>query len=1145
MNIEMISQLRQYLLDEKPVVLFLGQAFSAEDSSGNRFLEAALQKFGVEGTSSGWRGLFAGRALGSDDYDWLAERFDRQVYGDGIQAMLDVAWSSVFTTSIDPQLKFGLETRGRIPESVLARDHFARVPRSRARPAIHYLFGVAGQHDTNYRPAFSRAELKRRLAVHANQFINRISETVTPLGLLVIDGLIPNEDWLEVDDLLAPISEESGLRIHWYGLKEKPDSDFFEDLVSKGIVHFDATPLCDVVAFLHASDGPELGKSTQSEIGTITLVDGKIFQVPPSLRLTVEASAAIVDDTWTDEVLPLSRADEYEAFKRFHGDLVGTKGMVEGVARGFSIQRDFQELLRNAVERMLKSAGGSEFIVVHGQSGVGKSVGMAQLAYWLRVEQSVPVLFSWGRVPSASELDDFCAGSEKAGASGTVVICDANQDFDRYRELAAGLRSRGRKAVIVGTSYKIEGARKDKHLIVADSEMSSFEFDYLKRLLGRYGIEGKENPLSASTNHNTLAMLYRHLSVSRSRITSGIAGEARAAEAAIRLRAKAIPRQRDAGHVLAEKLIAAGAASESTDLFADDVFEAEYGTSAAGVLVDYVMAAGRLDCAVPVNMVIRAVKNIDVKLDITQIAYLFEELDLFRWRMADAEGNDLLIQPRLQLEAELICKRRLANVATEIDRITELIGAARANAVDRSSELDFLLSILPKLNKEGPRQSAYEQGYLKIAEALTSLRTTHQVMDARLILQESAFRRSAVYVIDHSNYLNAPNLDREARAKILNEAREIVEMAIEAIAEKRLRASKKTRHNLLVERASIYGYLAVGLAQDGAQDTEIWPHYLAARMAISRAVSASDSYHSLDVGMWTPGDILGVAGNSLSPVHKAELKADIQAIIDEVNIDSLSAPAVVKFHWRRARVGEAMGDILLTEDALSELERISPSLAYYLRARAICSELFLDDGEILSIRARQCAEEAARFLKARFTKISSDARPLQLLLQTQWAAFTGRRLQRLERFVIPMDNQFIRSVYETVTEINLVAGDGARNVFRFLEATLSWVQGEVHVAREMFRELEQDTEFEDPSRIVRRLVLESSDRQGFQGRVERQRSAGHWIVSLPGFEGTIDLLERDFKHENIKVGRELRRFNIAFNYLGPIADPILQHGGAQ
>jgi len=1142
MNTGMSSELQRYLNDEKPVVLFLGQTFNVDQSSADRILDQALKKFGIEAGQDGWNDLLAGRALTKSDYDWLAERFERQVYSDGTQAVLDVAWSSVFTTSIDPRLKFGLETRGRVPEGVLARDHYARVPRSRARPAVHYLFGMAGQHDPLYRPAFTRAELKRRLAVHGNQFINRIPETVTPLGLLVIDGLQPDQDWLDIDDLLAPLSEESGLKLHWYGLREKPDSDFFADLVSKGVIRFDSSPLRDVVAQLQAEYGAALGKSTQSEIGTISLPEGRIFRVAPSLRLTVEASAAIVDDTWTDDALPLSGPDEYEAFKRFHGDLAGARGMIEGVARGFSIQRDYQEVLRLSVERMLKSAIGSDFIVVHGQSGVGKSVGMAQLAHWLRKEHRVPVLFSWGRVPTASELDDFCAESERSGAIGTVVICDANQEFDRYRELAAGLRSRGRKAVIVGTSYKIEGAGKDKHLIVADSEMSSREFDSLTKLLMRFEIHDRGTSLKSQSHSNTLAMLYRHLSVSRSRITSGIAGEARAAETAIRLRAKAMPRG-DSASLLAEKLIAAGAAESSIDFFEDDALEAEHGTSAAGFLIDYVMAAGRLDCAVPVNMVIRAVKNIDSDLDITQIAYLFEELDLFRWRMADAEGNDLLIQPRLQLEAELICKRRLANIGTEVDRITELINAARANAVDRSSELDFLLSILPKLNKDGPRQGAYEQGYLKIAEALTNLRTMHQVLDARLILQESAFRRSAVYVMDHGNRDGSTDVSREVRAKILNEAREIVELAIDLISENKLRASRKTRHNLLVERASIYGYLAVGLAQDGAQDTEIWPHYLAARMAISRAVSASDSYHSLDVGMWTPGDILGIAGEGLSPVHQAELKADIQSIIDEVNIDSLSAPAAVKFQWRRARVGEAMGDLFLTEDALTELERISPSLAYYLRARSICADVFKEEGDVLSERARQCAEDAAKFLQARFSKISSDVRPLQLLLQSQWAAFTGKRLQRLERFIVPMDRQFVQSVYETVAEINRVAGDGTRNVFRFLEATLSWIQGDVHLAREMFKELEQDTEFEDPSRIVRRLVLESPDRHGFHGRVERRRSEGHWVVSVVGIDGTIDLLERDFGHENIKIGRELRRFNIAFNYLGPIADPILQHGG--
>jgi hypothetical protein len=1140
-----ISQLIAALRDEKPVILFLGQEFSSDGQGGDRVLNQFLARLGLSSESGAWTAVFGNPPIKAQDYEWLSERFDRRVYSDAVCNMLDVGWSSVFTSSIDPKLLLAMESRGRAPEAILARDHFARVPRSRSRPGIHYLFGKVDETEPQYRSPRTRAEAKQRISVHANDFINRISETATPLGLLVIDGYHPGRDWLPVDDLLAALSHESSTKILWFGLAESPESDFFDELVASGKITVDSRPLSVVITAIQATVEGPLGSTSQSETGTISLGTDKIFRVSPSLRLRVEASAAIIDDTWTDEQPQLGRVDESEAFRRFHGDLVGTRGMIEGVSRGYAIRREFESVLTSTVERYLRGSTGADSLVLHGQSGVGKSVAMARLAWFARTNLRVPVLFSWGRVPTPYELDDFCAEGERAGAVGTLILCDANQSYDRYRELATGLKSRGRRALVVGTSYRLEGIQTEQQFILAGHELSSLELESLTGLLARFGTQDEETIKKALNDRNVLALLYRYISASRARIMGGVADEARAAEQMIRLRARSMPKTVNVKSLLAEKLIALGLAEGRIAVFEDDVEGAEAGVDAAGQLIDYVMAVGRLDCAVPVNLVIRAIQNTSGNLDITQISYLFNELDLFRWRMADAEGNDLLLQPRLQLEAELICKRRLANIDSEVDCVTNLIGAVRSSAVDRNAELDFLLDLLPKLNRDGPRGKAYEQGYLRIASALTTLRTVHLVRDARLILQESAFKRAAVHAMDKSDLgaADRPVLDRQ-REEILNEAREAVEVALDAIGDKKLRASRKTQHHLLNERASIYGYLTVGLARTNANEDEVWPNYLAARTAISRAMSVGGSYYSQDVGMWTPHDILTVQNLDLSPSHRAELKADILAVIDEVNAESLSPGAAQKFHARRLKVSEAIGENELAEDAFNELEKIVPSVAYFLKARSMCPGIFQTDKEKFAEDIRTKAKEAAVFLEERFEKIAGDARALQLLLQLRWIAYTGHRLLRLERFPIPGDRAFLEKILKNVSDLNRSAGDGARNVYRFLEATLEWVLGDIHRARELFRELARDTEFEDPSRVVRRLVLEAKgeEQSGFRGRVEKQRSDGHWVISVAGYQGTIDLLERDFSNEDLRPGREIRRFNIAFNYLGPIADPILRHG---
>jgi len=88
------------------------------------------------------------------------------------------------------------------------------------------------------------------------------------------------------------------------------------------------------------------------------------------------------------------------------------------------------------------------------------------------------------------------------------------------------------------------------------------------------------------------------------------------------------------------------------------------------------------------------------------------------------------------------------------------------------------------------------------------------------------------------------------------------------------------RENLFVERASIYGFLAVGHAKGGGSANLIWSDYQAARVASRRAMNVGPSYFPFDVALWTPADILQEADETLSPSQRAELVADVYATLD-------------------------------------------------------------------------------------------------------------------------------------------------------------------------------------------------------------------------------------------------------------------------
>ncbi|WP_329757093.1 hypothetical protein [Stenotrophomonas maltophilia] len=1132
-----IQKLLTAFESDHPVVLFLGQDLFRINGSDS-VLESLLKRVGrdhEEGLGN-WKSVLLSGAVAKEDYEWLSERFDRRVPTEAVEKVFDLAWSGIFTSSLDHRVSGLLETRGRLPETVLAADHFSRAPRSKSRPAVHYLFGRAVDAEHASPPPRSKVELKRRLATHAVPLLNRIKETATGLGVVVIDGFMPDSDWLELDDLLASVSDAPAPAVLWFGAKNT-DSPFVDQMIGEGTLTLESRSLAEV---LESSPWPMTIESTVfgGTDGTISLQDSKFFTLSPTLRLRVEAVAAVVDDAWTDtpDTPPAQLKD---LFQRFHGDFGGPRYVVEGVLRGFAIKRAFEASLFSATEALLKKGRDVDsFLILHGQSGTGKSIALARLAVELRTQLKVPVLFCWGRVPLASELDDFCGAAEEAGALGTVVLCDGNHSPSRYVDLTVGLKSKGRRVVVVGSSYRIEDEDKLKsqNYIHAPETLSPAEIEALSKLLVRYGHGEIASDAVDASGAYFLPLLYRYLTASRGRLAGGVTGEARAAEGVIRIRAQSVPRSRSQNTLLAEKLIQAGIVTQPQSIFEDDAGREESG--AAARLIDYVMVAGRLDCAIPVNLLLRSLRKVsNENFDIFQIAYLFQELDLFRWRAGDPEGNSYLIQPRLQIEAELICRKRLADKDRELSCLIELLSSVRWSSVDQESEIQFALDLLHKLHRDGPRGKAYQAGYLKVARTLTTLRLEHHVIDARLMLQESAFRREALFASDKPDP-HQPISD-EDRDVILNEAREVVEYALAEVANGNLRAGRRARRNFLVERASIYGFLAVGLAKRKAAEQDVWGYYQAARTAVHQAISGSTAFHPIDVGLWTPADIL--RENGLSESHAAELRADILSTLDQASGSVLGGEALVSLRTRKMKVANVLDDAVLSDEAFEELRDVNPEVAYFLRAREMANKVLEDQSEEPSPAHIAAASNTVAFLEQHLDSVRNDVRSLQLLLQMKWICLTGKRLFARERCRVPHESSEQKQLLSIVSDLNHAAGEGARNSNRLLQATLEWLVGDVYVAREQFRQLSSDSDFEDPARVLRRLLLEAPG-SGFSGKIRRQRSEGHWDLQVSGLNGEVDLLTRDFLVDDPKPGRDVRSFNIAFNYLGPIADPVGRHG---
>ena len=757
----------------------------------------------------------------------------------------------------------------------------------------------------------------------------------------------------------------------------------------------------------------------------------------------MEASAAIVDDGWTENPEPLTDAESYEAFRRFHGNLGGFRHLVEGVARGFAVERDFEQLLWDAVKNQLKRLGkadAEDVVFLHGQSGTGKSIALARLTLRIRKELRLPVVVAQHRIPHHADIEAFCEESERLGAPVTVLICSFNHSPQRYEGLASALRSRGRRLLIVGACYRVESHDEEGHrFVAAPSIVSESERSAIAELpFDALPTGGRKE---GSTAENIFAMFYRRLPAAREGLAAGVSSEARATEDLLRQRARSVPRSSRKLSTIAQQLVELGIASLQRSLFDADKKLAALHSDEAGRLIDYVMAAGRLDCPVPVNLVFRAFDQ-EGGIPFSEIVHLFEDLDLFRWQKNE-EGSDYLISPRLQLEADLICRRRLSD-RQEVERLLELIGRVRLGSGSRfelegRSEKSFLIDLLFKVDRDGPRGLAYRKGWALFADALKRLRQANDALDPDLVLRECVFRRRAAAELQHSGIEGA----KQKRIAMLDEARDAVDRALDQVADHHLSVSQRAKRRLFGERSAIYGFLAVECALDKS-GAAYWSDYLAARAAGEKAIGLGGDYHPIDIALWTAGDVLKARKEELSVEQRGELLADLYATIDvaddalqvsrqseKVSGDAHDATFLAegtaavhqrsRYLSRRSQVAGIMGNADLEREALAELERVAPEAATFLEARRR-AEPFYGAEHPLSSHVCDAVGDAADYITARAEAgVPLDDRCRRLLLRLRWAHATGERLLFAQRGRTPVGRDAVQELRRVVGDLNAQA----------------------------------------------------------------------------------------------------------------------------
>lgn len=1129
------------LTEGRPVVLLLGQDAWRSGTHADPALEMAFKRAGRQQTTPEFSNLLQADPLPEDFYEWLAETYYHQPEPTWMEPISRLPLNAVFTSSIDPAIARALRINGRDVELVLSKLDNPAAPRNRRNLHLTYLFGRAGEHNSDEAPPKSTQELRRRRALQATPLLSRVVETTTSLGVLLVDGLSHAHDWLSTDALSGILSAFSPGQVYWFGWspdESSGDAQLLQDLAApRGPIVFVRERLSASLRSLELAHKIDISSPRQfASEGFVTIRD-RGLEIDPATRLKVSTAASIVEDAWIAPLPVLGSDADYAEFRRFHGQVEDAHRLVEGLRRGFAIERTFEGELRERVRRALTNAGRrQEPVLIHGQSGSGKSIALARLAYTIREDARYPVLLASRatRMPAVEELDDFCLQAEEAGAEATLVICDANMPASRYGDLLRGFVSRGRRVAVVGSAYRIisdncdEGQVIGSHLLEVPAELDSVESAALTTLFaGRTGAT-----LKAVTSRYLLPAIYRILPDVRPRLAAGLAQEARVAEDDVRVRGSAksavLPKATSA---LGEALVSAGVVDPKTLL--DQKLEDFLGTmsDAASKAIDLVMVPGKLDCPVPVNLLMRTIGGSEGLVD---IAAIFSGIDLFRWSSNDED--DVFVHPRLRIEAEMITARRLGTAQAEAKVALRLLGSASPSSYG-SCERRFVLDLVHRLGPDGPFGRRYASHYLEIARALTEMRTRRGAKDPSLMLQEATLRRRV--------FRDAPEMSETDPAAILEEARQVVDLALDEFGENTSPGLRRACANLKVERAAIYGFRAVQRLKSGAGLDEVWQFYRGARDSARSAVFAADSYFAIDVSVWVPSDLL--RQGDWDPEKHAELVADIWDGMERVDPSQLDPEQQARFEERRVRVAQTLGDNRLEQDALDALDRMGSRAGIFLQARTIGGPLW-GMGKATAEDASK-AEGVISFMRNHREKIRDDARCLRYFLRSLWLAATDSYLFGGERSPLPEEEdtlQEILSLLDVLADLEGAMGDPRT---QYLRAVLMWRLRRQHGAREAWSSLSRETAFSDPRRVVRHHVWTELGGQPrlFYGRVTSDDlGRGRARVQVEELGQEVELLQRDFLSLDLRRGTTVSGgFHIAFNFIGPIADPPRRSGGGR
>lgn len=1119
-------------LIKDPSVLFIGQSIHIADGLEDMFLKSIVEKYSVKSSQTGYSKIFDMGSVNSESFrSWCQKLSDNLSVPKSLSIIGNFPWNHIYTSSFDPRVTRAFKNDFRTLQPVFETSYKMSDPRSRTNLNQTLIFGQIQFNEPDRATPLTKLALTQKKN-SSIVFLNRLpSEIVTPKGILLIDYW-DLADWITPEDLYGVLSKFGEGQVHLFSCRsEIRENEFVADLITKKIIINYETSLSAIIDEAFRNQYFNIPEILQDKSGSFIEIGQSRIKIPESLNKKIKKVALIVNEDIFISPRAINEAIQGIDFRNFISHSA-TIPRWDGYAKGYAFEREFITGLKEKIIRNITGSLNEYPIIIHGQASSGKTIGIGQTIYDLvsNKDLKIGILYIEKSYRRFSEndmriLDEYCLWVEENGADRVIIFYDGLFPVDYYIQLQKNLVSRGRKVLIVGSTYLLSGEFRyhQEKLIEVPIKLTTDEQKRFKSYLGSFIKEKSIIELITRNQNesNFLAMLYHYLPDSKSTINHLIRNEASYYSKYIEdYKDETYNDPESEGLILKALLTQLGFKESSNLASSEEMLVGGEMVGIATLFINLVMSIGKLGFQVPFEILLRALGTRSLNANFFK---RIPDTDFIRW-FEDHNGN-IMVGPRTTLEAR-IYSSSLGGLHTENEYIKQILSQVRNSEFIgyEDIEIEFAIMLLQKLKEP---ESPFRKYLCEYAFILADLRTSGDAYHSRLMLQEASLLQES---IKSKETRNNPEFDT---IEILETAEEVVNEALRIEGS----SSSPLSGYLKVELASIIGSRGTQIASNNPEEAIALLEE--AREHILGTTIGSTNYYGLDVLFWT---IRNQSNLLVDDNQRLKLYAEFSHYVQFAEDEGIHPAYKIEFERRKQELGQIFKDTVLTEEAFKRLNEMGSRAGYYLKAKGILNKTELSNSETFGHDDFDRIGRALSFLQEHFETIKSDSQCIYLTLKLWWLLKTKHPLFHKERTVLKFNESEWGYLWRLVTTLINTSEIYLLPSLMYLKAISEFHSGDFQTAFATFSELSRMTDQASiGSRRIRKYYLYSDEHgrpilnNGILDDLIDSRQVRGWVSSI-NLGRKIRIFYSDFRR-TFKRG-EAVDFYIAFNYIGPTAIPI-------